>query len=219
MERGTIMRVRTVIVSLAAVLLSLPLALVAPSAAFAGRHLVDPSTLNPPPHDTGKPVCVREGNFIVCHTTIDINDDFGTFDSGINCGGAELQWSMQYTIRAGSLAIYDASGNVLKLVYDDSYTGSFSNPDNGKSAAWTQQDRTKYVFTTPGDNTSGTFVMTELQKVYGTTGNLILTDAGRETFNLADNTRLTAAGHHPLDDYLYGGGSITALAPLCNALA
>jgi hypothetical protein len=212
------MRVRTVIVSLAAVLLSLPLALVAPSAAFADRPLVDPSTLNPPPHDTGKPVCAREGNFIVCHTTIDINSDLGTFDSGINCAGAELQWSMHYTLRAGSLAIYDASGDVLRLVYDDSYTGSFSNPDNGKSVAWTQHDRTGYVFTTPGDNTTGTMTMTELQQVRGSTGRVILTDAGTEVFSLQDGTRLKAAGHHPLDDYLYGGGSTTGLAPLCNAL-
>lgn len=213
------MRVRTVMVSLAAILVSVPMALVAPSAAFAGgRPLVDPSTLNPAPHPEGKPVCAREGNFIVCRTTIDINDDFGTFPSGISCGRTELLWSVQYTLRAGSVAIYNASGNVLKLIYDDSYTGSFSNPDNSKSAAWTQQDRTEYVFTTPGDNSTGTFTMTELQKVYGPTGNLILTDAGRESFNLADGTRLTAAGHHPLDDYLYGGGDPTALAPLCNAL-
>ena len=213
------MRVRTVMVSVAAVLLTIPMALVAPSSAFAGRPWVDPSTLNPAPHDTGKPLCAREGNRFVCHTTIDINDDFGTFDSGISCSGTELQWSMQHTLRAGSLAIYDSSKNVVELVYIDSYTGSLTNPDTGKSAAWTQQDRTTYVFTTPGDNTSGTFTMRELQTVYGPAGTAILIDAGQETFNLADNTRLTADGVHPIDDYFYGGGSATALAPLCDALA
>ena len=212
------MRVRTVMASLAAVLLAVPMALVAPSAAFAGRPLVDPSTLNPKPHATGEPVCAREGNFIVCRTTIDINDDFGTFPSGITCSGTELQWSVQHTLRAGSLAIYNASGNVIKLVYDDSYTGSFSNPDNGKSAAWTQQDRTEYAFTTAGDNTAGTFTMTELQKVYGPTGRPILTDAGREVYDIASYALLSATGHHPLDDYLYGGGSPAGLAPLCKAL-
>lgn len=218
MEWGSIMRVRPVLVSLAAVLLAVPMALAAPGAAFAGRPLVDPSTLNPVPHSTGKPVCAREGNRIVCRTTIDINDDYGTFDSGISCGGAELQWTMTYNLRAGSEAIYNAEGNVLELIYDDSYTGALSNPDSGRSVAWTQRDRTDYVFTTPGDNSSGTFTMTELQKVTSATGHLILTDAGRETFDLASYSRLTASGHHPLDDYFYGGDP-TGLAPLCRALA
>ena len=211
------MRVRPVVISLAAVLLTLPMALVAPTAAFAARPWVDPYTLNPAPHDTGKPVCGREGNLIVCHTTIDINKDYVPFDPGINCSGSELQWSMHYTLRAGSVATFNASGNVISLVYDESWTGSFSNPDNGTSATWTQQDRLKYAFTTPGDNTSGTMTQTELQKVYGPTGSLILTDAGRESWDLATYSRLTAAGTHPLDNY-FNAGDPSGLAPLCKAL-
>jgi hypothetical protein len=217
MERGTIMRVRPVIVSFAAVLLSVPMALVAPTAAFAARPWVDPNTLNPVPHTTGQPVCGREGNLIVCHTTIDINDDYGTFDSGINCGGTELQWSIQYTLLAGSVATFNASGNVISIVYDESWTGSFSNPDNGMSAVWTQQDRLKYAFPTPGDNRAGTMTQTELQQVYGPAGNLILTDAGRESWDIATYTRLTAAGTHPIDDY-FNAGDPSGLAPLCKAL-
>lgn len=204
-------------VSLAAVLLTVPMALVAPSAAFAGRPLVDPSTLNPVPHSTGKPVCAQEGNVFVCRTTIDFGDDFGTFPSGIFCGGTELQWSVQWTLRAGSELVYNAQKNVVKAIYLDSYTGSFSNPDNGKSAAWTQQDRYVVVFTTPGDDSAGTSTLTELQHVYGPTGHGILTDAGRETFNYTDGTLLTIAGHHPLDDFVLTGDP-SGLAPLCDAL-
>jgi hypothetical protein len=203
-------------VSLAAVLLTVPMALVAPSAAFAGRPWVDPSTLNPVPHDGGHPVCAWEGNDIVCHTTIPQSFDFGPSDSHINCSGAELDQALTWTF--SGVATYNAQGNVVKLIYVDSYTGSFSNPANGKSVAWTQQDRSTYVYTTPGDNSTGTLTMVELQHVYGSTGSVILTDAGTEVFSLPDYTRLKAAGVHPLDDYLYGGGSTAGLAPLCNAL-
>lgn len=212
------MRVRPVVVSLTAVLLTVPMALVAPSAAFAGRPLVDPNNLNPVPHSTGKPVCAREGNRIVCRTTIDINVDIGTSPSSINCGGgADLQQSVQWTLRAGSVATYNASGNALGVVWLDSYTGSFSNPATGKSVAWTQRDRYAVVYTTPGDDLSGTSTLNELQKVYGPAGNVILTDAGQETFNFTDGTLLTIAGHHPLDAWFLTGDP-TGLAPLCHAL-
>lgn len=211
------MRVRTVLVSWAAVLLTVPMALVAPSAAFASGHPVDPTTLNPPlPHDDGAPVCAREGNRISCHTTVPQHIDLGTVDSGISCGGADLLQTLKWTLEAG-VAIYNAQGNILKLIYVDSYTGSFSNQDNGTSVAWTQKDRTEYVFTTPGDNTTGTATMTELQQVYGSTGSVILTDAGTEVLSLPDYTRLKATGHHPIDDAFFDGNT-TGLAPLCNAL-
>ena len=211
------MRVRTVVVSLAAVLLTVPMALVAPSAAFAGRPLVDPTTLNPEPHDTGKPVCAWEGNRIVCRTTIDFGVGGDTIEPGITCSGAELQWSLQQTLRAGSELVYNAQKNVVEGIYLDSYTGSFYNPATGKSAAWTQQDRYVVVYTTPGDRYSGTSTLTELQQVYGPTGHVILTDAGRETFDYTDGTLLTIAGHHPLDDFVLLGDP-SGLAPLCDAL-
>ena len=210
------MRVRTVVVSLAAVLLTVPMALVAPGTAFAGRPWVDPNTLHPVPHPGGQPVCAREGNFIQCHTTVPQSFDFGPLDSGLICGDVMLQQTFTWTF--SGVAIYNAEGYVVKLIYIDSYTGSIANPDTGKSVAWTQQDRATSVFTTPGDDSAGTMTLVEHQRVFGPTGRVILTDDGNELLDLSDYTRLTAAGHHPIDDALYDGIT-TGLAPLCDALA
>jgi hypothetical protein len=211
------MRVRSVVVSLAAVLLTVPMALVAPGTAFASRQLVDPNTLHPVPHDGGQPVCEWQGNFIQCHTTIPQVIDLGTFDPYMACGDVELAQTATWTFERG-IAIYNADGYVVKLIYVDSYTGSFSNPTTGKSVAWTQQDRATYEFTTPGDDSTGTFTMTEHQRVYGSTGRVILSDDGTEVFSLPDYTRLKAAGHHPIDD-AWAAGITTGLAPMCDALA
>ena len=210
------MRVRTVLVSLAALVLSVPIALVAPSAAFAGGHPVDPTTLNPPLVH-GNPVCAREGNRIYCHSTVPQQHDLGTVDSGLRCGSTELLQTLVWTLERGE-STYDAAGNVLTVTYIDSYTGSISDPDTGRSVAWTQKDRFAVVLTTPGDDTAGTATMLELQKVYGPTGRVILTDAGTEVLSLPDGARLKATGHHPIDDALYDG-TMTGLAPLCHALA
>jgi hypothetical protein len=153
----------------------------------------------------------------VCHSTVPQYHDLGTLDSGINCSGTELSQTVHWTLVRG-VAIYNAQRNITKLIYFDSYTGSFSNPANGKSVAWTQKDTTEYAFTTPGDNSTGTATMRVIQKVYGPRGRVILTDVGTEVFSLPDYTRLKATGHHPIDDYFYAG--ITAgIAPLCRALA
>ena len=202
-------------VSLAAVLLAVPMALAAPSAAFASGQPIDPTTLNPP-LEHGSPVCVWRGTQIVCHSTVAQYHDLGTLDSGINCSGAELFQTVHWTLVRG-IAIYNAQRNIVKLIYVDAYTGSFSNPANGRSVAWTQEDVTEYVFTTPGDNSTGTATMTAIQQVRGATGRVILTDVGTEVFSIPDYTRLKAIGHHPIDDYLYAGNA-TGLAPLCNAL-
>ena len=202
-------------VSLAAVLLAVPMALAAPSAAFASGQPIDPTTLNPP-LEHGSPVCVWRGTQIVCHSTVPQYHDLGTLDSGINCSGAELFQTVHWTLVRG-IAIYNAQRNIVKLIYVDAYTGSFSNPANGRSVAWTQEDVTEYVFTTPGDNSTGTATMKVIQRVYGSTGRVILTDVGTEVFSIPDYTRLKATGHHPIDDYFYGG-STTGIAPLCNAL-
>lgn len=213
------MRVRSIVIPLAAVLLSAPMVLVAPGAASAGDHSVDPATLNPPiPPDHGSPVCEWEGNRIVCRSTVPQPHDLGTFDSVIDCGsGVSLSQTVHWTLELG-VATYNADRNIVRLLYVDSYTGSFSNPANGKSVEWTQRDRTTYAFTTPGDNTTGTATMVEFQQVRGANGTPILTDAGTEVFSLPDYTRLKAAGHHPIDDYFYGGDS-TGIAPLCQALS
>lgn len=210
------MRVRAVLVSAAAVVLAVPMVLASPGAAFAIGHPVDPATLNPPPTG-GDPVCAREGTRIQCWTTEPQVADPVTFDSGISCGGVDLLWTATWTLEHG-VATFDSAGDVVDLLYVDSYTGSFANPVTGRSVSWTQQDRTHYVFSTPGDTSAGTSTMTERQQVRTSTGGLVLTDAGTETFDLADGARLSAAGHHPLDDSLYTGDA-SGVAPLCAALA
>lgn len=213
------MRVRTILVALVAVMLAVPMALAAPGAATAGGQSVDPSTLNPPiPPDHGNPVCAWQGERIVCHSTVPQPHDLGTFDSVIDCGSAQLSQTVHWTLVRG-VAIYNADRNIVELIYVDTYTGSFSNPANGKSAPWTQQDVADYVFTTPGNNDVGTLTLTELQQVRRSTGGpVILTDAGTEMFSLPDYARLKSIGHHPIDDYFYAGDA-TGIAPLCAALS
>lgn len=210
------MRARTAVVSLIALLLAVPLALAAPSAASPDRPPIDPLTLNPP-LEHGDPVCTWRGDLIVCESTVPQPYDLGTFDTGIACAGADLLQTVNWTLEKG-IATYDASKDIVRLEYIDSYTGSFSNPGTGLSGAWRQQDRTEYVFTTPGDTETGTATMTARQQVHSPTGQVVLTDAGREVFSLPDYTRLRSMGHHPLDDFVYAG-STAGLARLCDALS
>lgn len=211
------MRVRTVMLSLVASLLVLAGGVVAPGVALADEGApIDPTTLNPP-LTHGQPVCEWDGGYIVCTSTVPQPHDLGTFDSGLNCNGTELNQSALWTLVRG-VAVYNSDKNIVNLTYFDTYTGSFSNPDTGKSVSWTQRDRTFYAFTTPGDNTVGTAILHERQVVRGANGKVILTDSGTEVFSMPDYTRLSATGHHPIDNALYAGDT-SGLAPLCKALS
>jgi hypothetical protein len=210
------MRVRTLVISLAAVVLAVPMSLVAPSAASARQEVIDPLTLNPP-LTHGGPDCRWRGDLIVCKSTVAQPQPSFTIDTGLVCDGASVLQTIDYTLDLG-VATYDANKDIVKLLYVDSYTGSFSNADTGASVAWTQHDRTTYDFAAPGDVSAGTFTFNGHQQVRDSSGRVILTDNGVETFDMATYTRLKSVGHHPIDDYFYGVGSADDLAPLCDAL-
>jgi hypothetical protein len=209
------MRKRTFITSLAVLALAVPMSLLAPSAASARGEAIDPLTLNPP-LTHGGPVCTWRGDQIVCQSSYPQPQDAFTIPSGIICDGAELEWTLKPTLEH-AVATYNSNRDIVSLLYVESWTGSFLNPDTGKSAAWTQKDRLESSLTTPGNPFEGTSTFNGQQQVRTESGRVILTDAGVETFDIATTTRLSAVGHHPIDDFFYGGDP-AGLAPLCKAL-
>ena len=190
-------------------------ALLALAGPVTAKSSVDPNTLNPPPPDFFNATCERTGNHILCNLAFS-DPDIVDEPSGIVCGSTELLFSQQRSVVGKRF--YDAAGNLTQRHFRESFDGTFTNPDTGKVATWTQHDTIKHDLSVPGDVTSGTtHISGLLTRVTGPNGGTILTDAGMFLVVEATGETLHASAHHPFDDY-FANGNAAALAPLCDAL-
>jgi hypothetical protein len=194
--------------------LVLTVALAAPASA---RTPVDPSTLNPPPPAEFNPVCFVDGGHITC----DIAFSEGPFvdaPSGIICDGTELLSSFSRSVVGKRF--YDADGNLLQRHFREYFdNATFSNPDTGRVAFWTQHDTVIDNLAVPGDTATGTeSVSGVITRVWLPDGGTILGDTGRVVFALPDFDVAQASAKHPFVAY-FSGVDPSALAPLCAALA
>ena len=110
------------------------MSLAAPGAA---KESVDPNTLNPTPPESFNATCSRTGNHISCGLAFgdpDIIDE----PSAIVCDGTELLVTQHRSVVGKRL--YDAEGNLLQRHFREYFDGTFTNPDTGLVALWTQHD-------------------------------------------------------------------------------
>ena len=145
------------------------------------------------------PSCERTGNHILCTLASD-DPDIVDEPSGIVCGSTELLFSQQRSVVGKRF--YDADGGTWSSATSETFDGTFTNPDTGKVATWTQHDTVKHDLSMPGDVTSGTTHISGLfARVTGPNGGTILIDAG--TFLVVEGTgeTLHAERPHPFDDY------------------
>ncbi len=181
----------------------------------AARTPVDPNTLNPPPPDFFNATCDRTGNHIQCDLAFS-DPDIVDEPSGIVCGSTELLYSQSRSV-VGKRT-YDQNGNLTQRHFREQFDGTFTNPDTGRVATWTQHDTVIHNLTVPGDLTTGTIKTSGLlSRVTGPNGGTILTDAGTLVQDAGTGETLRSSGHHPFDDY-FSQGDASALAPICNAL-
>jgi len=193
--------------------LVLTVALAAPASA---RTRVDPSTLNSAPPASFNAVCFRDGSHIRCDLAFS-DPDVVDASSGIVCDGTELLVSQSRSVVGKRF--YDADGNLLQRHFRESLDGTFSNPDTGLGALWTQHDTVISNLAVPGDTATGTEAVSGLDsRVWLPGGGTILTDAGRFVVDVAADEVVKISAHHPFDEY-FRLGDPAALAPLCAALA
>jgi len=201
---------RRLVVALAGAFL---VCLTLPAPAIA-RQAIDPSTLNPPVPAAFNATCSQVGNHISCSLAFsdpDIIDE----PSGIVCAGTELLFTQSRSVVGTRL--YDAAGNLLQRHFRESLDGTFTNPNTGLVALWTQHDAVIHTLTVPGDDSSGTEHISGLgTRAWLPDGGTIFTDAGTMIINTAGDVA-TASGHHPLLDFFVSGDT-SALDPLCAAL-
>lgn len=188
--------------------------LAAPTA-NAAKESVDPGTLNPPVPAEFNPSCSRTGSHISCSLAFS-DPDIVDEPSGIVCDGTELLFSQSRSV-VGTRR-YDAGGNLLQRHFRESLDGTFTNPDTGLVALWTQHDTVIHNLGVPGDIASGTEHVSGLgTRAWAPGGGTILTDAGTSLVDVATDEVLRVSGHHPFDDY-FRLGDPSALARLCAAL-
>jgi len=187
------------------------------SQAFA-REPVDPSTLNPPPPPSFNPVCESVGNGTICD--IHFSDPPFAAGSEVICGsGADSFEPFQFQNRTvRSKRYYDQNGNFVRVHYQEVYEGTFTNPINHKSVAYSGSDTHHHVLAVPGDPTSGNEAVTGSVRIFLGNGNGTLAyDTGRVVASDSTGEILAESGQHPFIDY-FVDGQTTALQPLCDAL-
>lgn len=179
------------------------------------RDTVDPSTLTPAPPDSFNATCLRDGGHITC--TLAFQDpEIVEEPSGIVCGSTELLFSQTRSVVGKRF--YNTDGNLLRRHFRESMGGTFTNPDTGRTATWTQHDTVIQDLAVPGDLATGTTSYSGLMtRVSGVNGGTVLTDSGRTIVDAAIDEVVMASAHHPFDSY-FRLGDTAALAPLCNAL-
>src|SRR4051794_25470927 len=186
----------------------------APPDAGAAKESIDPTTLNPPVPTEFNASCFRVGNHTACSLAFsdpDIIDE----PSGIVCAGTELLITQSRSVIGTRL--YDAGGNLLQRHFRESFDGTFTNPDTGLLALWTQHDTVIHILSIPGDDSSGTEHISGLDtRAWLPGGGTIITDAGTMITNTAGDVA-SASGHHPFLDFFVSGDT-SALDPLCAAL-
>ena len=158
--------------------------------------------------------CFRVGSHISCNLAFsdpDVIDE----PSGIVCDGTELLASLSRSVVGTRL--YDAHGDLLQRHFRESLDGTFTNPDTGLVALWTQHDTVIHNLSTPGDDTTGIEHVSCLgTRVWLPGGGTIVSDTGTMITNTAGDA-LRLSGHHPFFDY-FALGDASALASVCSAL-
>ena len=192
--------------------LFLALSLATPAAA---REPVDPSTLNPAPPAEFNPVCFLNGARIICDLSFSDPDITGE-PSGIVCDGTELLFAQSRTVVGKRF--YDSDGSLLRRHFREYFDGTYTNPDTGGVALWTQHDTVVHDLAVPGDQSTGVTKISGSLRIWSPSGATILTDAGVAVLAEDTGELLHASAHHPFDDY-FALGDESALAPLCEALA
>jgi hypothetical protein len=168
------------------------LAIAGPAAA---RTPVDPGTLNPAPPDFFNAECYKGAGGTVC--TLHFSDDpIADEPSGIVCGGTELVFSQERSVVGKRY--YDANGNLVQRHFREYMSGTYSNPDTGKSAQWEQHDTIIHDLSVPGDLGTGTVKTTGLiTRVSLPGGGSILLDAGTILEDAATGDLIHEGGPHP----------------------
>lgn len=114
--------------------------------------------------------------------------------------------------------IYDAAGSLLRRHFRESFDGTFTNPDTGRVALWTQHDTVLHDLGVPGDLAMGVTKISGSTRISSSSGGTILTEAGVTLLDSATEELIRESAHHPFDDYFVRGDT-TALAALCEALS
>ena len=115
--------------------------------------------------------------------------------------------------------LYNADGNLLQRHFRETFTGTFTNPDTGRVATWTQHDTILHRLATPGDVGSGSWsVSGQVSHVRAPDGRTILLDGGRVIVDASTGDILESHGPHRFDDY-FARGDCHALDAICDALA
>ena len=179
----------------------------------AARELVDPNTLNPPPPPEFNPVCYRLGNGTQCSLAF---SDPSVVDapSGIVCDGVELLDSFTRSV-VGTRA-YDSNGNLLRRHFEESFVGSFTNPETGLTATYIGHDKVLNDLDVPGDQSTGkTLISGPSSRITGPEGQTIVMDVG--SFLDSPTGLIRESGPHAFFEY-FELGATAALQPLCDAL-
>lgn len=198
------------------VILTALFAMLAIPSIAAARTPVDPATLTPPPPPEFNPVCERVGNGIICDLAFTdplIVDE----PSGVVCGATELLFSQERSVVGKRF--YDADGLLLRRHFHEDVTGTVTNPDTGATASYAGGFMNLHDLAVPGDASSGITRSSGSVRIYVPGGGTILhQDAGHFVFDEATGSVLAQSGQHPFEDY-FAHGDLTALDPLCDALA
>jgi hypothetical protein len=203
--------VRAVISS--TVSLVVALAIAGPAAA---REPVDPSTLNPAPPDNFNATCERVGNGVICDLAFS-DPDLVDEPSGIVCGGTELLVSQSRSVVGNRY--YDRNGDLTRRHFREYLSGTFSNPETGRTAPWLQHDTVLHDLAVPGDISTGNeHVSGLLTRAWLPGGGTAIVDSGISVTLTGTDEILHMSANHPFFDYFVGGDAM-ALAPLCAALS
>jgi hypothetical protein len=201
----------------ALVALSLAIAAILPAAGVVGAATpVDPSTLTPPPPDVFDAKCVRTGSHITC--TLAFSDpDISGEASGLFCGSTELL--ADQTRDVVGKRVYNGDGLLLQRHFRESFTGRFTNPDNGRYVLFLAHDTIIHDLGVPGDLETGVTRLTgQWIRAFVPGGGSVMLDTGTWLEDPANDGEITfRSGHHRFLDWVEGDEA--AAARLCAALA
>jgi hypothetical protein len=176
---------------------------------------VDPQTLTPPPPPEFNPVCRAVGGGTICDLAFTEEPIVGE-PSGIVCGGTELLVSQTRSVVGKRY--YDRAGLLVRRHFHEDITGSFFNPDTGRTAQFVLGATNLHDLVVPGDVASGATQSSVNMRIYLPEGGTVLHDVGHTVFDEATGTILAQHGQHPFDDYFVRGDT-AAFDALCEALA
>lgn len=183
------------------------------TSANAATVSVDPGTLNPPVPAEFNPSCASDGSHISCNLAFS-EPHVADEPAGFACNGTEMRDSVSRSVVGKRL--YDGDGNLLQRHFREFLDGTFTNPDTGRVARWTEHDTVIHNLAVPGDIGSGTEQVSGLGiRIFLPGGGTILTDAGTFIVDDATGELVKESGHHLFLDVL--NGDPVASARLCAA--